>query len=118
MEEIFYRAIEAIAHISEAFGVVIIAVAAVQSFVGVFLKKAEVRLSFAQSMATALEFKLAGEILRTVVVRRWEEIALVGAIILLRAALTVLIHWEIKNELNARQNGEVFVENTKKKTPS
>lgn len=46
----------------------------------------------------ALEFKLGGEILRTVVVRDLKEIALVGAIILLRAALTFLIHWEIKNE--------------------
>ena len=45
-----------------------------------------------------LEFKLGGEILRTVVVRDLSEIALVGSIILLRAALTFLIHWEIKNE--------------------
>ena len=46
----------------------------------------------------ALEFKLGGEILRTVVVRDMAEIMQVGAIILLRAALTFLIHWEIKNE--------------------
>ena len=45
-----------------------------------------------------LEFKLGSEILRTVVVRELREIVLVGAIILLRAALTFLIHWEITNE--------------------
>ena len=45
-----------------------------------------------------LEFKLGSEILRTVVVRELREILLVGAIILLRAALTFLIHWEITNE--------------------
>ena len=45
-----------------------------------------------------LEFKLGSEILRTVVVRDLSEIAIVGAIILLRAALTFLIHWENKNE--------------------
>nr|MCR5515284.1 DUF1622 domain-containing protein [Lachnospira sp.] len=46
----------------------------------------------------ALEFKLGGEVLRTVVVREWAELGILGAIILLRAALTFLIHWEIKNE--------------------
>ena len=58
----------------------------------------ETRLKLAQGLAMALEFKLGGEILRTVVVRDLLEIAVVGAIILLRAALTFLIHWEIKKE--------------------
>ncbi|MDD5935309.1 MAG: DUF1622 domain-containing protein, partial [Clostridiales bacterium] len=35
---------------------------------------------------------------RTVIVREYQEILTVGGIILLRAALTFLIHWEIKNE--------------------
>ena len=56
------------------------------------------RLKLAKGMAMGLEFKLGGEILRTVVVRDLSEIMIVGAIILLRAALTFLIHWEIKNE--------------------
>ena len=38
------------------------------------------------------------EILRTVVVREWKEIGIVAGIIVLRAALTFLIHWEIKEE--------------------
>ena len=45
-----------------------------------------------------LEFKLGSEILRTVVVREWTEIGTVAGIIALRAALTFLIHWEIKEE--------------------
>jgi uncharacterized membrane protein len=39
--------------------------------------------------------------LRTVVVREWSELGILGAIIALRAALTFLIHWEIKNEEKA-----------------
>ena len=58
----------------------------------------QTRLKLAKGMAMGLEFKLGSEILRTVVVRDLSEIAIVGAIILLRAALTFLIHWEIKNE--------------------
>ena len=45
-----------------------------------------------------LEFKMGSEILRTVVVREWKEIGIVAGIIVLRAALTFLIHWEIKEE--------------------
>ena len=56
------------------------------------------RLQLAKGMARGLEFKLCSEILRTVIVREFREIWLVGAIILLRASLTLLIHWEIKNE--------------------
>ncbi len=63
------------------------------------------RLKLAKGMAMGLEFKLGSEILRTVVVREFKEILLVGAIILLRAALTFLIHWEIKNE-EAATNSE------------
>ena len=56
------------------------------------------RLQLAKGMALGLEFKLGSEILRTVIVREFREIWLVGAIILLRASLTLLIQWEIKNE--------------------
>lgn len=42
--------------------------------------------------------QLGSEILRTVLVREFSEILIVGAIIVLRAALTLLIHWEIENE--------------------
>ena len=80
-------------------------------FVGVFIivlaglrgirdyeKNRLIRLNLATGMALGLEFKLGSEILRTVVVRELSEIATVAAIIALRAALTFLIHWEIKVE--------------------
>ena len=57
-----------------------------------------IRLNLATGMALGLEFKLGSEILRTVVVRDLSEIVTVAAIIALRAALTFLIHWEIKIE--------------------
>ncbi len=58
----------------------------------------ELRLDLAQGIATALTFKMGGEVLRTVVVREWSELGILGAIIVLRAALTFLINWEITNE--------------------
>ncbi len=61
-------------------------------------RRPDTRIVLAKGLALGLEFKLGSEILRTVVVREWREIAIVGGIIILRAALTFLIHWEIKEE--------------------
>lgn len=82
----------------EWVGVAVLVVSGVLGVVNYIRRDPETRLKLAQGLAMALEFKLGGEILRTVVVRELLEIAVVGAIILLRAALTFLIHWEIKNE--------------------
>lgn len=85
-------------HGFEFIGVIIIIIAGVKGFVGYVRKDPGVRLQLAQGMALGLEFKLGSEILRTVVVRELSEVALVAAIIAVRAALTFLIHWEIKEE--------------------
>lgn len=85
----------------EFFGICILVYTAIRSFI-LWIKKDEaIRLRLAQGIALALEFKLGGEVLRTVVVREWAELGILGAIIALRAALTFLIHWEIKNERKA-----------------
>jgi len=85
----------------ELFGICILVFSAVKSFVFWIRRDDSIRLQLAQGIALALEFKLGGEVLRTVVVREWTELGILGAIILLRATLTFLIHWEIKNEKKA-----------------
>lgn len=85
----------------EFFGICILVFTAVKCFVFWIKKDDSIRLRLAQGIALALEFKLGGEVLRTVVVREWAELGILGAIITLRAALTFLIHWEIKNEKKA-----------------
>ena len=79
-------------------GVGVIVVAALQGIYNYVRRDPLTRLKLAKGMAMGLEFKLGSEILRTVVVREFTEIGLVAAIIVLRAALTFLIHWEIKTE--------------------
>lgn len=82
----------------EFIGVLVIIAAGLRGIFGTITRSPMTRLNLARGMAMGLEFKLGSEILRTVVVREFSEILTVGAIILLRAALTFLIHWEIKNE--------------------
>ena len=85
----------------EYTGVGVIIVSGLLGIVGCLRRDPMTRLRLAKGMALGLEFKLGSEILRTVVVREFTELLLVGAIILLRAALTMLIHWEIRNEEQA-----------------
>ena len=82
----------------EYIGVGVITYAGIQGLVNYMRKAPDTRLVLAQGLAMGLEFKLGSEILRTVVVRDWREIGTVAGIIVLRAALTFLIHWEIKEE--------------------
>ena len=82
----------------ELIGVLVLLAGALRATVNYIKGDPHTRVKLCRALAMALEFKLGGEILRTVVVSDLKEIALVGAIILLRAALTFLIHWEIKNE--------------------
>ena len=86
----------------EFVGIVILVYAIVSSIIGLVKRQQHVRLKLAEGIALSLEFKMGGELLRTVIVREWTELLIRGAIILLRAALTFLIQWEIKIE---RKNG-------------
>ncbi len=99
-----YYFVELCTIIMEMFGVLILVYSAIKCFIGWIKKDNNIRLALAQGIALALEFKLGGEVLRTVVVREWAELGILGAIILLRGLLTFLIHWEIKNEKKEIEN--------------
>ena len=82
----------------EFIGVGVIIYTGIKSFAKWLLHDAETGIYLAKGLAMGLEFKMGSEILRTVVVREWQEIATVAGIIALRAALAFLLHWEIKQE--------------------
>ena len=99
IEMYMYDIVEVCTSLLEFFGIVVLVTSAVRAFVRWLRRDREnIRLDLAQGIALALEFKMGGEVLRTVVVREWSELGILGAIIVLRAMLTFLIHWEIKNE--------------------
>ncbi|NLZ38164.1 MAG: DUF1622 domain-containing protein [Firmicutes bacterium] len=89
------------AHILEIFGAFIIIFASIKTFI-YFLStrsaKREATLSFARFLVFGLEFKMAGEILRTVIVRSLSEILILAAVIVLRFLLNLILQWEIHQE--------------------
>lgn len=101
LEEILTYVVQFSVTVLEFFGVFILVYTAVRCFISWTRKDHFVRLDLAQGIALALEFKLGGEVLRTVITRDRDELFILGAIILLRGVLTFLIHWEIKNEEKA-----------------
>lgn len=63
-----------------------------------------IKLSLGNALALGLEFKMGAEILKTVLIQEINEIMILGAIIVLRALLSILIHYEVKNERQHNQN--------------
>lgn len=86
----------------EIMGILVVAWSAVQSFWwyiqnAFFKKDHNIQYYFSRGLAMGLEFKMAAEILKTVLVEEMSELYVLGAVILLRALLSVLIHFEMKH---------------------
>jgi uncharacterized membrane protein len=102
LEEILLSLISWGIIIIELVGVLCLYLAVLKAVVGFAVKDKKLRLHLAEGIALSLEFKMGSELLRTVVARSFSELATLGAVILLRAALAFLIQWEISIE---RKNG-------------
>ena len=98
LEEVVHFAAQIGITVTEMVGIVILLITVAKCIIGYFRHDEHIRLDLAEGIALALEFKLGGEVLRTVIVREWTELLILGAIIALRGALTLLIHWEISVE--------------------
>jgi uncharacterized membrane protein len=103
LEHLIEYIVPNIAHILELIGVFIVAYSALKAFfkyaVRFFRFSDEtIKIEFSQALAMALEFKLGAEILKTLIIRTKEELLILASIVVLRAALTLIIHWEIESD--------------------
>ncbi len=98
LEMLLERIVEIAILLFEFVGVGIILFAGVRGILCYIRRTPDTKIVLAKGLAMGLEFKLGSEILNTVIVKDWTEIITVAGIIVLRAALTFLIHWEIKEE--------------------
>ncbi len=55
-------------------------------------------IDLGRALALALECKMGSEIIHTVIVRDLKELGILAVVILIRALLAVIIHWEIRME--------------------
>lgn len=100
-EEYFNTIILLIVHLLEIMGVLVILSGACKAFY-LYIRNnfnpeaANLKLDLARALALSLEFKLGGEILRTVITKTLDEMLILAFIIALRVILTFVIHYEIK----------------------
>ena len=104
-EYFFHVIAELTVHTLEIIGISIVIFGSVKVLLRVFKrvknKEAEPQnavIALGRSLALALEFKMGAEIVNTVIVRELKELLILGIVIVLRAILAVLIHWEITTE--------------------
>ena len=102
-EGVLHNLAEVAALTLEFIGVLIIVVGSVKALgmlIRRLIKKQPINIviDLGRSLALALEFKMGAEIIKTVLVRDLSELAVLGIVILIRALLAFLIHWEIKAE--------------------
>ena len=102
MEEIIVYTLEHyIIPICEIMGISVVVISTIAAFwhyLHSLIKKDQydIKFALANGLALSLEFKMAAEILKTVIVRDFKELAVLAIVIALRALLSLLIHFEMK----------------------
>ncbi|WP_294133252.1 DUF1622 domain-containing protein [uncultured Clostridium sp.] len=113
LEHIFDILLPILIHIFELMGVIVLTVGAFTAFYHYVKSKFgkegySLKYQFANSMITALEFKLAAEILKTVLVKSLDELIILGALFLIRALMTFVLEREIKDSEKHHKNALEF----------
>lgn len=63
---------------------------------GMDLRENKTKILLGEAFSLGLEFKLGSEIIKTVVVRSLDELAILAIVVILRVVMTFVIHWEIE----------------------
>ncbi len=112
LEDNFTILVEYLILFVEFVGVLVVVGAIIKGIIDAIKKDEHMRLNLVEGIALAMSFKIGGELLRTVIVRNWDEILLLGAVILLRAALTFYIQWEIRIEKKKKEERDSLKESS------
>jgi len=110
-EHILHNIAEVSALSLEFIGVAIIVVGSVKSLIQLISnlirhRSINIVIELGKTLALALEFKMGAEIIKTVIVHDLQELAVLGIVILIRALLAFLIHWEMKMEKKDEEKPE------------
>ena len=82
----------------EAIGVILILVAGVRALIHLFTDKEQSKRDMYDGITTALTFLLGSEVMRTIIAPGWADIGMTCAILVMRARIVLLVHWENSQE--------------------
>lgn len=103
LEELIEIVLEIVVPVLELAGVFIVAEAAVASFIRyiyalIARRRIHVKGRLAAGLLLGLEFMMTAEILKTIVVRDWKDLLVLGGVVILRAVLAFELKMEEKEE--------------------
>ncbi|MCH1942361.1 DUF1622 domain-containing protein [Holdemania massiliensis] len=87
----------------ELLALIMIIYAGCKGAISLFKKDDNVALDLLKGFSTGLSFLLGAEILKTIALEEVSELMMVGGVIAMRVALSILIHWEMKQEQHERE---------------
>lgn len=102
-KDFLYEFAEISAGVLELIGIIIIVVGSCRALIRLLKcviekKSFHVVIDLGKALSLALEFKMGAEIIKTVIIHNLEELAILGIVIIIRALLAFIIHWEIRLE--------------------
>ena len=103
LDNLIYEILHVLIPLCELIGITVVAISAIGAFIKYLVwlfthKKMHIKHKLAGGLALSLEFKMAAEILKTVLIHDLSELVILGIVIALRAVLAVLIHFEMKHD--------------------
>lgn len=103
IKDFLYPIAEVSASVLELIGIIIIIIGSCRALVrliqsAISKKGFRVVADLGKALSLALEFKMGAEIIKTVIIHNLEELAILGVVIVIRALLAFIIHWEIRME--------------------
>ena len=109
-EHILHNLAEVSALTLEFIGVLIIVLGSAKSLFSMVRRLIQHRtinivIELGKTLALALEFKMGAEIIKTVIIHNLEELAILGAVVIIRALLAFIIHWEMRIEKKEGEPG-------------
>ena len=103
IKEFLHPMAEISANILELVGIIIIIFGSCRALIrlvkcAIEKKSFHIVTELGRALSLALEFKMGAEIIKTVIIHNLEELAILGIVIVIRALLAFIIHWEIRLE--------------------
>ena len=97
MEELFDRYLPILIHIFELMGIFILLIGTFTAFYQ-YNKNFNIKYEFSDAMVTTLDFKLAAEILKTVIIKDLNELIILASVFIIRIIMTFALEKEMKND--------------------
>ena len=103
MEDLFNKYLPILIHLFEFMGIFILTIGVFTAFYHYILKRffkrnVNIKYEFADVMITTLDFKLAAEILKTVIIRNIDELVILASVFIIRIIMTFVLEKEMNDE--------------------